>query len=196
MDNIARNMLTSGELRRLAWNDRVAGVTSNPTIFEKAMSQGPEYEAPARALAEQGKSAEEIYWALAIEDIQGAADVMRATYELTDGRDGFISLECAPSVANDTQATIDMAADLWKRLDRPNVMIKIPATPEGIPAIEASIAAGINVNITLLFAVELYEQVARAYLKGLQRFFSGREPRNVRTRHHDGRRRCRWPASS
>jgi len=179
MDNIARNMLTSGELRRLAWNDRVAGVTSNPTIFEKAMSQGPEYEAPARALAEQGKSAEEIYWALAIEDIQGAADVLRATYELTDGLDGYVSLECAPSVANDTQATIDMAADLWKRLDRPNVMIKIPATAEGIPAIEASIASGINVNITLLFAVELYEQVAQAYLKGLQRFFGGREPRNL-----------------
>jgi transaldolase len=178
IDNIARNMLTSGELRRLAWNDRVAGVTSNPTIFEKAMSQGPEYEAPARALAEQGKSAEEIYWELAIEDIQGAADVMRATYELTDGRDGYISLECAPSVANDTQATIDMAADLWKRLNRPNVMIKIPATPEGIPAIEATIASGINVNITLLFAVELYEQVAHAYLKGLQRFFGGREPHN------------------
>src|SRR6202171_1622277 len=179
MDNIARNMLTSGELRRMAWNDRVAGVTSNPTIFEKAMSQGPEYEAPARALAEQDKSAEGIYWALAIEDIQGAADVMRATYELTDGRDGYISLECAPSVASDTQATIAMAADLWTRLDRPNVMIKIPATPEGIPAIEATIASGINVNITLLFAVELYEQVAHAYLKGLQRFFSGREPRNL-----------------
>ncbi|MGI9149763.1 MAG: transaldolase [Chloroflexota bacterium] len=178
IDNIARNMLTSGELRRLAWNDRVAGVTSNPTIFEKAMSQGPEYEAPARALAEQGKSTEDIFWALAIEDIQGAADVMRATYELTDGRDGYVSLECAPSVANDTQATVDMATDLWKRLDRPNVMIKIPATTEGIAAIEASIASGINVNVTLLFAVPLYEQVARAYLKGLQRFFSGREPHN------------------
>jgi len=179
IDNIARNMLTSGELRRLAWNDRVTGVTSNPTIFEKAMSQGPEYEAPARALAEQGKSTEEIFWELAIEDIRGAADVMRATYELTDGQDGYVSLECAPSVANDTQGTIAMAADLWQRLDRPNVMIKIPATTEGIEAIEATIASGINVNVTLLFAVELYEQVARAYVKGLQRFFSGRQPRNL-----------------
>jgi transaldolase len=179
MDNIARSMLASGELRRLAWEDRVTGMTSNPTIFEKAMGHGPEYEAPARALAEQGKSAEEIYWALAIEDIQGAADVLRATYELTDGRDGFVSLECAPSVANDTQATIAMAADLWKRLNRPNVMIKIPATAEGVPAIEESIAAGINVNVTLLFAVELYEQVAHAYIGGLQRFFRGHEPKRL-----------------
>jgi transaldolase len=179
VDNIARSMLTSGELRRLAWEDRVAGVTSNPTIFEKAMGHGPEYEAPARKLAEQGKSAEEIYWTLAIEDIQGAADILRATYELTDGRDGYVSLECAPAVANDTQATINMAADLWTRLNRPNVMIKIPATTEGIPAVEASIAAGINVNITLLFAVELYEQVAYAYQKGLKRFFAGREARNL-----------------
>jgi transaldolase len=186
IDNISRSMLTSGELRRLAWEDRVAGMTSNPTIFEKAMGHGPEYEKPARQLAEQGKSAEDIYWALAIEDIQGAADILRATYALTDGFDGYISLECAPAVANDTQATIDMTADLWTRLNRPNVMIKIPATPEGIPAIEASIAAGINVNITLLFAVELYEQVAQAYLKGLKRFFSGRESRNLA---HTGTRR-------
>jgi transaldolase len=179
VDNIARSMLTSGELRRMAWKDRVVGVTSNPTIFEKAMAHGPEYEAPARKLAEQGKSAEDIYWALAIEDIQGAADVLRATYELNEGRDGFVSLECAPAVANDTQATIAMAADLWTRVNRPNVMIKIPATNEGIPAIEESIAAGINVNVTLLFAVDLYEQVARAYIKGLERFFSGREPRKL-----------------
>ena len=175
MDTIARNMLDSGELRRLAWHDRVVGVTSNPTIFEKAMSTGPEYEAPARGLAEQGKSAEEIYWALAIEDIQGAADVLRPVYELTGGLDGYVSLECAPSVANDTQATIEMTRDLWTRLDRPNVMIKIPATPEGVPAVEASIASGINVNVTLMFSVELYEQVARAFIAGLERYFGGRE---------------------
>src|SRR3989441_3381580 len=158
------------------------------------MGHGPEYEAPARKLAEQGKSAEEIYWALAIEDIQGAADILRATYELTDGRDGYVSLECAPAVANDTQATIDMTADLWTRLNRPNVMIKIPATAEGIPAIEASIAAGINVNVTLLFAVELYEQVAHAYLKGLKRFFAGREPRNLA--HAASRRRAPMSVAS
>jgi transaldolase/glucose-6-phosphate isomerase len=178
IDIIAREMITSGELRRLAWHDRVVGVTSNPTIFEKAMGSGPEYEAPARALAEQGKNADAIYWALAIEDIQGAADVLRPIYELTSGRDGYVSLECAPSVANDTQATIDMTRDLWTRLDRPNVMIKIPATPAGIPAIEQSIASGINVNVTLLFAVELYEQVAHAYVKGLERFFDA--PRTLR----------------
>jgi transaldolase len=179
MDNIARSMLTSGELRRLAWEDRVVGVTSNPTIFEKAMGQGPEYEAPARDLAEQGKSAEEIYWALAIEDIQNAADVLRPVYSLTDGCDGYVSLECAPSVANDTQATVAMTRDLWTRLARPNVMIKIPATDEGVPAIEESIAAGINVNVTLMFSVELYERVARAYIHGLERFFAGREAQKL-----------------
>jgi transaldolase len=179
LDTISRAMVTSGELRQLAWNDRVVGVTSNPTIFEKAMGHGPEYEAPARRLAEQGKSAEEIYWELAIEDIQGAADVLRATYELTDGCDGYVSLECAPAVANDTQATIAQAADLWTRVNRPNVMIKIPATPAGVPAIEASIASGVNINVTLMFSVQLYEEVAHAYIKGLQRFFSGSEPRNL-----------------
>jgi transaldolase/glucose-6-phosphate isomerase len=186
LDTISRGMLTSGELRRLAWDDRVAGVTSNPTIFEKAMGHEPDYEAPARALAEQGKNAEEIYWALAIEDIQGATDVLRSVYNLTDGYDGYVSLECAPAVANDTQATIDQTADLFKRVDRPNVMIKIPATPAGVPAIEESIARGINVNVTLMFSVELYEQVARAYIKGLERFFSGRE--TLQLRHRDSLR--------
>jgi transaldolase len=179
MDNIARAMLTSGELRRLAWEDRVVGVTSNPTIFEKAMAHGPEYEAPAREMADQGKSAEEIYWALAIEDIQNAADVLRPVYSLTDGCDGYVSLECAPSVANDTKATVAMTRDLWTRLARPNVMIKIPATEEGVEAIEESIAAGINVNVTLMFSVELYERVARAYIRGLERFFSGREAQKL-----------------
>jgi transaldolase len=179
LDTIARGMLISGELRRLAWNDRVVGVTSNPTIFEKAMGHDPEYEVPARALAEQGKSAEEIYWDLAIEDIQGAADILRSIYELTGGRDGYVSLECAPAIANDTKATIAQAAELWTRLDRPNVMIKIPATPEGVPAIEQSIASGININVTLMFSVDLYEQVARAYIKGLERFFSGHETRSL-----------------
>src|SRR5918911_1394968 len=106
MDNIARSMLTSGELRRLAWEDRVVGVTSNPTIFEKAMGHGPEYEAPARELARQGKNAEEIYWALAIEDIQNAADVLRPIYQLTSGWDGYVSLENPPSIANEAPATI------------------------------------------------------------------------------------------
>lgn len=179
LDTIARKMVLSGELRELAWNDRVVGVTSNPTIFEKAMGHDPEYEAPARALAEQGKSAEDIYWALAIEDIQGACDILRSTYALTNGVDGYVSLECAPAIANNTQATIGQAADLWTRVNRPNLMIKIPATPEGVPAIEESIAHGINVNVTLMFSVDLYEQVARAFIRGLERFFSGRESRNL-----------------
>jgi transaldolase/glucose-6-phosphate isomerase len=179
LDTISRGMITTGELRRMAWSDRVVGVTSNPTIFEKAMGHEPEYEAPARALAEQGKSAEEIYWALAIEDIQAGCDTLRSIYDLTDGADGYVSLECAPAIANDTQATIAQTADLWTRVNRPNLLVKIPATPEGVPAIEQSIASGINVNITLMFSVELYEEVARAYIRGLERFFSGREPRNL-----------------
>ncbi|MBV8991893.1 MAG: RpiB/LacA/LacB family sugar-phosphate isomerase, partial [Solirubrobacterales bacterium] len=145
LDTISRSMVTSGELRHHAWDDHVVGMTSNPTIFEKAMGHEPEYEEPARQLAEQGKSAEDIYWALATEDIQGAADVLRSTYKLTNGLDGYVSLECSPSIANDTQATIAQAAELWRRVDRPNLMIKIPATPAGVPAIEESIASGINV---------------------------------------------------
>jgi transaldolase len=179
MDTISRRMLISGELRRMAWSDRVAGVTSNPTIFEKAMGHEPEYEEPARKLAAQGLSAEEMYWELAIEDIQGACDTLRAVYDLTDGCDGYVSLECAPALANDTQGTIAQAADLWTRVNRPNLMIKIPATPEGVPAIEASIASGVNINVTLMFSVELYAEVAHAYIRGLQRFFGGREPRNL-----------------
>src|SRR5581483_4691989 len=138
-----------------------------------------EYEAPARALAEQGKSAEEIYWTLAIEDIRAACDVLRPIYQLSSGLDGYVSLECAPAVADDTAATVAMTSDLWQRVDRPNLFVKIPATPAGVPAIEASIAAGINVNVTLMFSVELYEQVARAYIRGLERFFGGREPRRL-----------------
>ena len=175
LDFITRSLLQSGELRRLAWEDHVVGMTSNPTIFEKAMGHEKEYEAPAEALAKQGKPTEEIYWTLAIEDIQLAADVMRPVYDLTQGLDGYISLEVAPSLAADTRGTADMAMDLWRRLDRPNIMIKIPATPEGVPASEESIAAGVNVNVTLMFAVPLYEQVAHAYIRGLQRFFSGNE---------------------
>jgi transaldolase len=182
IDNIARSMLESGELRRLAWDSRVVGVTSNPTIFEKAMGSGPEYEEPARELSREGLDAEAIYWKLAIQDIQGAADVLGPVYALTDGTDGYVSLECAPSVANDTQATIAMTRDLWRRLDRPNVMIKIPATPAGVPAIEESIAAGINVNVTLMFSVELYEEVARAYIRGLQRFFGRQAERLTHAR--------------
>jgi transaldolase len=175
VDTISRQMITSGELRRLAWEDHVVGMTSNPTIFEKAMGHEPEYEAPARQLAERGYSAEDIYWTLAIEDIQAAADIMRSVYLLSNGRDGYISLECAPAVADDTQATIAMTRDLWQRLDRPNVFIKIPATPAGVSAIEDSIASGINVNVTLMFSVDLYVEVAQAYIRGLQRFFSGAE---------------------
>ncbi len=181
LDSIARGMLLSGELRRLAWEDRVVGVTSNPTIFEKAMSQGPEYEAPAQALAEQGKDAEAIYWTLAIEDIQAAADALRPIYALTAGRDGYVSLENPPAIAADAPATIEMTRELWRRLDRPNVMVKIPATPEGIPAIEASIASGINVNVTLMFSVDLYVEVAQAHLRGLERFFRGEPARLAHT---------------
>lgn len=179
LDTIDRAMLQSGELRRLAWEDGVVGMTSNPSIFEKAMGHGQAYEAPAAALARQGKRTDEIYWALAIEDIQQAADIMRPVYALTSGRDGYISLEVAPSMAHDTRGTIQMAQDLWTRLARPNVMIKIPATPAGLPAIEEAIASGVNINVTLLFAVEMYVEVAQAYLRGLERFLGGRESQRL-----------------
>lgn len=179
VDHIDRAILESGELRRMAWEDHVVGMTSNPAIFEKAMGQGKEYEAPMDRLAKSGKSAAEIYWTLALEDIQAAADVMRPIYALTNGLDGYISLEVAPNLAHETEATVASALDLWRRLDRPNVMIKIPATDAGVPAVEAAIAAGVNVNVTLMFSVELYERVARAYVKGLQRYFGGGEKARV-----------------
>jgi transaldolase len=168
-DNIERRLIESGELQRLIDEDSLRGMTSNPAIFEKAISGSDDYVEQIQELAKQQKSALEIYEALAIRDIQTATDLFAPVYENTDNLDGYVSLECSPLLALDTQATIEEAKRLWAAVDRKNVMIKIPGTAEGIPAIEESIYQGINVNITLLFSLEAYKQTIDAYIKGLER---------------------------
>jgi transaldolase len=178
-DNIERKLVTSGELQRLVDEDGLSGVTSNPAIFEKAIVNSDLYADQLRDLAEKGKSAQEIYEALAIRDIQMAADVLAGVYERTGGTDGFVSLECSPILANDTQATIEETRRLWRLVDRRNVMIKIPGTAEGIPAIEQGIYEGININITLLFSLHAYEQTMDAYIRGLERRVGENKPINT-----------------
>jgi transaldolase len=168
-DNIERKLITSGELRRMIDEDELRGVTSNPAIFEKAISGSDLYEDQIRELIEQGASAADIYEALAIRDIQMAADALLSVYEKTDKLDGYVSLECSPLLANDSQATIDEARRLWGLVGRKNVMIKIPGTVEGVPAIEQCIYEGININITLLFSIASYEATMEAYIRGLER---------------------------
>jgi len=169
-DNISRDILRSGELARLVAEDGVLGVTSNPTILEKAISSGKLYDADIAALASSGKTVKEIYEVLAIADIGAAADVLRPMYDRTDGVDGYVSLEVSPHLAHDTEGTVAEAKRLFKALARPNICIKVPATPEGIPAIAELIAAGLNINVTLIFALSAYEAVANAYLEGLERW--------------------------
>ena len=168
-DNIQRGLLMSGELQRLIAADGVRGLTSNPAIFEKAISGSDEYAGALEGLARSGKSAQEIYEAIAIEDIQWAADLLRPVYEESGGGDGYVSLEVSPRLAHDTQATIDEALRLAGEVGRKNLMIKVPGTPAGVPAVEYLIGEGVNINITLLFARENYEQVAQAYIAGLEK---------------------------
>lgn len=168
-DNIERKLITQGELKRLIEEDALGGVTSNPAIFEKAISGSDDYTDQLRELAEQNKTAIEIYESLAVRDIQMAADALATVYEKTAGADGFVSLECSPLLARDTQGTIEEARRLWRWLDRPNVMIKIPGTPEGMPAIEQCTYEGININITLLFSMASYDATIEAYIRGLER---------------------------
>jgi len=178
-DNIRRALLISGGLAALL-EKGVTGVTSNPTIFEKAIAGSADYDKAMIPLAQAGKSPTEIYETLAFEDIGHAADLLRPIYDRTNGKDGFISLEVNPALANDTTGTLTEARRLFKTLSRPNVMIKVPATPAGIPAIEALISEGINVNVTLIFSVEQYRAVALAYLAGLEKFVqAGSDPSKV-----------------
>ncbi|HSB08310.1 MAG TPA: transaldolase [Blastocatellia bacterium] len=175
-DNIERKLVTSGELKRLIDEDGLSGVTSNPAIFEKAIAGSDLYADQLRDLAMQGKRAQEIYEALAIKDIQMAADVLASVFEKTGGADGFVSFECSPLLANDTQGTIEEARRLWRLLDRKNVMIKIPGTPAGMPAIEQCTYEGININITLLFSLHAYAQTMEAYIRGLERRAADNNP--------------------
>lgn len=167
-DNLSRVMIDSGELQRLI-DLGVVGITSNPTIFMKAIGAGGVYDERLAELSSRGLTAIEIYEQLAIADIADAADILKPVYERTHGVDGFVSLEVNPHLAHDTAGTIAEAKRLWAALSRPNVFIKVPATAEGIPAIEALIAEGISVNVTLIFSLASYEQVMRAYIEGLKR---------------------------
>jgi transaldolase/glucose-6-phosphate isomerase len=175
LDNIRRSMFASGELHRLIALG-LRGMTSNPTIFEKAIGSGNDYDAQLASLIGSEHDPNQLFEALAIDDIRHACDEFRDLFEATHGGDGFVSLEVSPLLAGDTRGTADAAKRLWKMVDRPNVMIKIPATPEGIPAITETIAAGINVNVTLIFSVETYEAVANAYVAGLEQRAAAGEP--------------------
>ena len=169
LDYLKRSLIQSGELKTLIDRDGVKGVTSNPSIFEKAIGQSDEYGDEMSTFGANGApTIAAIYEHLAIADIQAAADVLRTVYDQTDGRDGYVSLECSPYLANDTDATVAEGKRLWAAVDRPNLMVKVPATDAGLPAIRALIGAGINVNVTLLFAVDTYRKVAQAYLDGLE----------------------------
>ena len=168
-DNIRRAMLTSGDLKKKIDEDDLRGVTSNPTIIEKAITGSTDYDEQMRALVQSGKSVMDIYEDLVIEDIGNAADILRPVYDKTDGVDGYISLEVDPRLAFKTAETIEQADRLFNRLGRKNVMIKIPASQEGLPAIEECISRGINVNVTMIFSIENYEQVAEAFIKGLEK---------------------------
>src|ERR671926_242596 len=169
LDQISRQLISGGELKRLVDEESLRGVTSNPAIFEKAILGADDYDDQLEQLAREGKSTREIFQGMAIKDVQDACDVLRPVYDQTGGDDGFVSLEVDPDIAFDTERTMEQAREYWQRVDRPNLMIKIPGTDEGVPAIEEMIYEGLNINVTLLFAVAAYERVAEAFIRGLER---------------------------
>ena len=168
LDYIRRQMIDSGELKKLIDDDGLKGVTSNPAIFQKAIAGSTDYDEAIRTLAQAGKSVQEIYETLTVEDVRRAADLFRPLYDRVEGKDGFVSLEVNPHLAHDTQGTVAEARHLWQALARPNVLIKVPATKAGLPAIRQLISEGINVNVTLLFGLPRYREVAEAYIAGLE----------------------------
>jgi transaldolase len=178
MDYLRRSLIVTGRLRRLIDEDGLGGVTSNPTIVARAITESTDYDAGLRRALDVNRdvSNRALAQRLVVEDIQLAADILRPVYDGTNGENGFVSLEVSPGVAHDTYATVAEARSLWRELARPNVMIKVPATSEAIPAVEALTADGINVNITLMFSLEHYEAMAHAYLRGLDRHT---DPRRV-----------------
>ena len=177
LDTLSRELLDSGAFAELIAGSAVTGATSNPTIFAKALADSDRYDGQLAALAATGvRDPQALFFAVALDDIRRAADLLRPAHEASGGRDGFVSFECTPDVADDTDATIGQALELWAGIARPNAMIKVPATGAGVPAIEALTARGVNVNVTLLFSVERYEQVIDAFMAGLERRIEAGEP--------------------
>ena len=175
-DYIRRWEMVSGHLKHLIDEDGLSGVTSNPSIFEKAIVDSQDYDETVQRLAHEGRQAEQIFEAVAVEDIQMAADLFLPTYRATDARDGYVSIEVSPTLAHDTQGTIQEARRLFRKVNRPNVLVKVPGTAEGLAAIQQLLGEGININITLLFAIERYEQVANAYIAALEKLAAEGKP--------------------
>jgi len=176
LDFFDREIMDSGKLKKLIEDDGVNGVTSNPSIFEKAINSSSDYNEDIATLSQQKNSVEEVFLGLEVKDIKRAADFFKPVYERTNGMDGFVSLEVSPHLARDTEGTIKQARELWKAVSRKNVMIKIPSTSEGLPAIRKCISEGININITLLFGLPRYEQVTDAYISGLEDRIKANQP--------------------
>jgi transaldolase len=178
LDYIRRDLITGGELKRLIDGDGLKGMTSNPAIFEKALAESHDYDADIKEMEQKGFDSKTIYESFSRRDVQMSADEFRQTYESTAGGDGYVSLEVNPHLAHDTKGTVEEARRLWTALDRPNVLIKVPATAEGLPAIKQLISEGININVTLLFGLPRYRQVALAYISGLEQRLSQGKPIN------------------
>src|SRR5712691_1884349 len=168
LDDIDRGQLRSGLFGRLIDEDGLSGATGNPTIFEHAITHSTTYDEQMQHLLALGKSSQEIYEALAMTDVRTVADLLRLTYERTNGQDGFVSIEVSPYLAQDTEGTLSEVRRFWETIDRLNLMVKIPSTPAGVPAIRQALAEGININITLIFSLDNYRQVAEAYLSALK----------------------------
>ena len=180
VDFISREALESGELERMVREDAVVGLTSNPTIFQKAIASGDSYDDQLREVLQHEDDGGEVFLQLAVTDIQNAADMLRPIWDEGSGRDGYVSLEVDPTLAHDAEATCEAAQRIWDMVDRPNLLVKIPGTPEGLQAIEDSIAKGISINVTLLFALERHAEVCDAYIRGLERLVEGGgDPTNV-----------------
>jgi transaldolase len=177
LDTLSRDLLDSGEFAALVDDFAVSGATSNPTIFAKAITASDRYDDQLRSLRSSGVGdVRELFFAVALDDVRRAAAILRPIHDRAGGNDGFVSFECTPDLADDTEGTIAQALDLWRRLDRANVLIKVPATRAGVGAIEELTARGVNVNVTLLFSVERYDEVIEAYLRGLERRLAAGEP--------------------
>lgn len=180
VDDLSRELLSGGELRRLVDEDAVSGVTTNPTILAKALAGSDEYDDQLRTLLEAGATVEEVYRRLVTTDIRGACEVLAPTWTRTGGADGFVSVEVTPAVAHDVAATVREVRDWVKRVDRGNLLVKVPATPEGAEAFEALTAEGVSVNVTLIFSLDRYREIARRYVSGLDRFVeAGGDPSRV-----------------